>query len=121
MISFRPTPKDEHALETIQEYLTMHYPPGVKINRSDAIRYAIQMAEIDIRKEWHKENKMDRTNEVNDLQQIASDIVSYSEEITRDNAHEYVDWWISDGDGNDPIILDEHDRQLLIEMVVSKL
>ena len=56
MISFRTNQDDELALEMIQEYLEMHQP-GVKINRSDAIRYAIRMAEIDIRKEWQQEQE----------------------------------------------------------------
>ena len=57
MISFRPTPSDEHAIEVIQEYLQCKYPPGITINRTDAIRYALQMAEIGITQEYQKETE----------------------------------------------------------------
>ena len=53
MISFRPDEKTEQALQEIVYYLQTQRL-GVMVNRSDAIRYAIETAAINIEQEKAK-------------------------------------------------------------------
>jgi len=49
-ITFRPDEVTPEQIERIREYLE-RYNPGIKINQSDAIKYAITMADIRIKEE----------------------------------------------------------------------
>jgi hypothetical protein len=47
-IQFRPTPEDNEHLEAIQRYLQERVP-GVRVSRSDVMRYALQNSASNIR------------------------------------------------------------------------
>jgi hypothetical protein len=53
IITFRPTYEIEHALEVIEDYLRKNSPPGVRVNRTSAIWYAIETAALRIEMEEH--------------------------------------------------------------------
>jgi hypothetical protein len=47
-IQFRPTPEDNENLDTLQRYLQERVP-GVRVSRSDVMRYALQSSASNIR------------------------------------------------------------------------
>ena len=47
-IQFRPTPEDNERLDTLQRYLQKRVP-GVRVSRSDVMRYALQNSVSNIR------------------------------------------------------------------------
>jgi hypothetical protein len=47
-IQFRPTPEDNDNLDTLQRYLQERVP-GVRVSRSDVMRYALQNSVSNIR------------------------------------------------------------------------
>lgn len=51
VISIRATDRELEFLDRIIEYLQAHSLPGQQINRSDALRYAIEIAAIGIMNE----------------------------------------------------------------------
>jgi hypothetical protein len=47
-IQFRPTPEDNEHLDALQRYLQARVP-GVRVSRSDVMRYALQNSASNIR------------------------------------------------------------------------
>lgn len=47
-IQFRPTPEDEARLEALQRHLQGIVPPGMRVTRTDVMRYALQTSATNI-------------------------------------------------------------------------
>jgi hypothetical protein len=47
-IQFRPTPEDEARLKALQRHLQEIVPPGMRVTRTDVMRYALQTSASNI-------------------------------------------------------------------------
>jgi hypothetical protein len=60
-IQFRPTPEDNEHLDALQRYLQARVP-GVRVSRSDVMRYALQQGASNIRADLSETSSLQRSS-----------------------------------------------------------